>query len=103
MAKKTLEDQFPKTVFVKEYLEKFGLQKGIMKQIGVVCGELLEVQDTVSRKDYRAAVEELVDVLGATQNILYMIPGYTIKELNEVIEQVKIKNGERGYYGKQKR
>ena len=95
-----IDDKFPKTKFVKQYKEQYGLEKAIMKQLGVVTGELFEVQDAVSRKDYSHAQEEVIDVIASAMGILYLIPGYTKDISNEKIKIVTEKNAKRGYYDK---
>ena len=94
----TLEDKFPKTIFVKQYIDKYGLDKGFTRELGVIFGELLEAQDSFSKKDYEHSMEELVDVLHATFSALYMVPGYSAEKVEKIIKQIHEKNEKRDYY-----
>ena len=94
----TLEDKFPKTIFTQKYIEKYGLDKAITKQLEVVAGELFEVRDAFSKKEYNHAIEESIDAIQAIYTALYMIPGYSNEKVEKIIENVKTKNKKRGYY-----
>lgn len=93
-----LEDKFPETIFTKQYIEKYGLDKAIRKQLEVVAGELFEIQDAYSRREYEHTIEEAVDAIQAIHTLLYMVPGYSSEKVENQINQVKEKNNKRGYY-----
>lgn len=95
-----LEDKFPKTIFTQKYIDKYGLDKAISKQLEVVSGELFEVRDAFSKKEYNHAIEECVDSIQAIYTTLYMIPGYNNDKIETIIEEVIEKNKKRGYYVK---
>ena len=89
---------FPQTIFARQYVEKYGLNKAISKQLEVVTGELFEARDAASRDNHDHTIEELVDAMQAIHTVLYMIPGYSADRVEEIIRGVKEKNEKRGYY-----
>ncbi|MEK7111889.1 MAG: hypothetical protein AAB875_01040 [Patescibacteria group bacterium] len=93
-----LENKFPKTIFCKQYIEKYGINKAISKQLEVVSGELFEIRDAFSKNEYEHSIEECIDAMQAIHTILYMIPGYSSEKVEKKLNEVKIKNEKRGYY-----
>lgn len=97
-----LEECFPKTIFVDEYIEKDGVTNGIIRQLKVVKNEIIEVHKPIIEKDFDSAMEELLDTMHATYTALRMVPGYDVKKVSNLIKQIHRKNNKRGYYGVQK-
>lgn len=89
---------FPKTIFVKQWQEKYGVDKAFTKQLAVVNGELLEAQDAYSRGDFKHSREEVIDALHSAVQLFYMLPDHKFEEISRIIEEVKSKNLKRGYY-----
>ncbi|KKK72309.1 hypothetical protein LCGC14_2905140, partial [marine sediment metagenome] len=94
----SLESMFPETVFAKQYIKKYGLNKAISKQCEVVTGELFELRDAASREDYYHTVEEAIDAIQAIYTLVYMILGYSPEQVQQIIDEVQQKNNKRGYY-----
>ena len=88
---------FPQTKFVAEYISELGLAKAVSKQLTVVSSELFEVQDAFSQHDNTHTIEEVVDVVHAAQQLIYMIPGGK-ETYDRVSKEVITKNDRRGYY-----
>lgn len=93
-----LETCFPETIFVDEYVKKYGITGGIVKQLKVITNEVIEVQKPVIRNNFDRAMEELLDTMHATHTALRMIPGYNVEKVSDVIKQIQDKNYKRGYY-----
>jgi hypothetical protein len=93
-----LEEMFKQTIFVEDWIKKYGLEKAFIKQCTVVSGELFETQDAFSKNNLYHTKEEIVDVLHSATQLLYMLPNYKNGEVHTIIEQVKNKNSLRNYY-----
>ena len=94
----SLDKYFPETIFTKKWVEEFGLEKAVIKQLTVIVGELFEAQDDFSRENNDRVLMELVDVMQATYTAIRMIPGYSDEKINKIVNEVKAKNEKRGYY-----
>jgi len=93
-----LEEMFKETIFVEQFIKKYGFEKGFNKQLTQVSSELFEVQEAFSLKNYQHTKEEVVDVLHSAAQLSYMIPNYKNGEADKIIEQVRLKNLYRKYY-----
>ena len=95
----SLDTDFPETIFVKQYIDKYGNVMAILKQLNVVMGEIDEVRDAVTRHNYSAAREELIDTMHAAHSALRMLPGYSEDSTTDTLVVVRNKNRHWGYYG----
>ena len=94
----TIEDMFKQTIFVEDWIKKYGVDKAFQKQLGVVAGELFEVQEAYSQRDLPHTKEEIIDVLHSAVQLFYMTPNYQNGEAGKIIDAVRNKNLARGYY-----
>ncbi len=92
-----LEKMFPQTIFSEQYVQEHGLDKAIVKQLGVVAGELFETGNAAAVENYEKVLEESVDAIQAVFTLMYMVPGYSEQKITALIERVREKNKERGY------
>ena len=94
----SLETMFPKTIFVKNWQEKYGVDKAFNKQLTVVCGEAMEAQEAYARGDIEHTQEEIIDMLHSAVQLIYMLPATDMNIIEKRLAEVRKKNEERGYY-----
>lgn len=82
---------------LKELFPEVRFRFSVRRQLEVVVAEVCEVGDEITSGDREKLLEETVDVLHATANLLYSA-GYNDAEITATIEKVKNKNYKRGYY-----
>ena len=94
----TIDNLFPKTKFVEEWIQKYGLEKAYTKQLEVVAGELFEASQAYHSGDLIHAKEEVIDVMHSAHQLQYMNSLYRIGDADMISADVRKKNEERKYY-----
>lgn len=82
---------FPRTIFASI--------NDIMAQLDHLRSEVEEVREALSRGDYDAAAEELVDVQHSADTALHILREQHGAKAYDAYTTVTIRNGRRGYYG----
>lgn len=77
----------------------FASQNDILTQLDHLRSEVEEVREAVSRGDWNAAAEELVDVQHSADTALHIIMDQHGADSYGAYTAVTIRNGQRGYYG----
>lgn len=81
---------FPKTIFVD--------RNNILEQLDHLRSEVEEVREAVSRGDYDAAADELVDVQQSADTGLHILLQQHGASCYDAYTRVTVKNSDRGYY-----
>jgi len=81
---------FPKTIFVD--------RNTILEQLDHLRSEVEEVREAVSRGDYDAAADELVDVQQSADTGLHILLQRHGASCYDAYTRVTVKNRDRGYY-----
>lgn len=86
-----IEDKIFETLFPRTKFDYVG-----MKQVGIIRGEVSELEVEVTADDRPKALIEALDVMQATATYLYNT--FTVPEIYAGIAKMQAKNNARGYY-----